>query len=198
MQIARTIVVLVLCSALVPVAACGTNSALTSGNGTPTSSTPTGPARKPPVTLSTALCQIVSQNEASQAANGPVTRLLDVQDQDEELGLDRVTCTFADFSDAQRPVARAILIFVISNTDPMGTFTKSKQSAAAEAVAPLQDISGLGDAAFGGRIKGSGGQIFTAVGVLRGNLLFTVTLSRDQTGALDAAKQLAQLILSRV
>jgi len=124
--------------------------------------------------------------------------VLDAHDQDEELGLDRLTCTYADVSNPQRPVARVITLFVIADQNSTAVFAKAKQSASSNAVSALHDISGLGDAAFGGRILGSSDQVYTAVEVLQGNLLLGVYLNRDDAGALDAAKQAALLILTRV
>src|SRR5215468_11000154 len=111
--------------------ACSESTGNGSARGIPSPNLPTATstATKPPVTLSTQLCQTVSQSEASQAANGPVSRVLDVQDQDEELSLDRVTCTYADYSNPQRPVARMITLFVVADQDSSGAFAKSKQSA---------------------------------------------------------------------
>lgn len=187
-------------SSVVLLVACSGSTGSGSGPSASNTSSPTAPSAptKPPITLGVHLCQAVSQSEASQAANGPVSRVLDVQDQDEELGLDRVTCTYADFSNVQRPVARVITLFVIANENSVGVFAKAKQGALESAISGLQDIGGLGDTAFGGRITGSNNQLYTVVEVLRGNLILGVYLSRDQAGALDRARGLAQLILDRV
>src|SRR5262249_54731495 len=97
MKVRTAISVLSFCAlmgVLLQLGGCGIGGATTSGKGDTTVS-PIGTPQKPPVALSAALCQVVSQDEAIHAANGPVTRVLDAQDQDEELGLDRVTCTYA-------------------------------------------------------------------------------------------------------
>jgi hypothetical protein len=60
----------------------------------------------------------------------------------------------------------------------------------------VTDLSGLGDAAFYSMPKGSPPR--TMLAVLKGNLFFNVLVPGTPDTGLPAAKQIAQLILSRV
>ncbi len=160
----------------------GCNLSSTPGNGgaTSTSTATPRPTRAPIQPGDTSLCNTVSTAEFGQAIGGTVTTLLPSASKDPASNQQSVTCLYLN----QQQLG-----------DGPGWYATAKQSAT-QSDSGVTDQSGVGDAAFYAMPKGSPPR--TVLAVLKGNLFFNVLVPGAPTTGLPAAKQIAQLILSRV
>jgi hypothetical protein len=149
------------------------------------------PTRAPIQSGDTSLCNTVSTAEFGQAVGGTITSLFPSARKDPASNQQSVSCVYA----SQQQPTKGGLIFYLVVTDGPSWYATAKQSAL-QSNTNVTDQSGLGDAAFSSMPKGDPPR--TVLAVLKGNLFFNVLVGGATATGLPAAKQIAQLILSRV
>ncbi len=183
-------VALALCGVLL-LAGCDLSSTPGSG-GTPSTSTATPKLTRAPIQAGdTSLCNTVSTAEFGQAVGGTVTTLLPSARKDPASNQESVTCLYLN---QQQPGVGGAIFYLVVNDGP-AYYATAKQSAM-QSDTGVTDQSGVGDSAFYAMPKGNPPR--TVLAVLKGNLFFTVLVPGAPTTGLPAARQIAQLIVSRV
>jgi hypothetical protein len=148
------------------------------------------PTRAPIQPGDTSLCNTVSKAEFGQAVGGTITTLIPSARKDPASSQESVTCLYVN---QQQPGVGGAIFFLVVTNGP-SWYATARQSAT-QSNSDVTDQSGLGDAAFSSMPKGDPPR--TVLAVLRGNLFFNVLVPGAPTTGLPAAKQIAQLILSR-
>jgi hypothetical protein len=184
------LMLLALCVAVM-LAGCSSNSATgASGAVTVTATATLKPTRVPIQPGDTSLCDTVSTAEFGQAVGGTITNLIPSARKDPASNQQSVSCLYV----SQQPGKGGLIFYLVVNDGP-SWYATAKQSAM-QSNTDVTDQSGLGDAAFSSMPKGDPPR--TALAVLKGNLFFNVLVGGAPATGLPAAKQIAQLILSRV
>lgn len=139
------------------------------------------------------LCGVISAAEFARVAGLRATQVIPGTTDDSLTGLQEVYCLYLDTATAGQTIGRGTINYEVApDTHSAVTIFQTVR----QAFTQVDDVHGLGDAAFAGTPGGASGG--TGLVVRKGTLLLYLSVGGDKATVENVTKRLAALILSRV